>query len=186
MSGMSTTFFGGIGVAALLAAAIPADNVIPRASGGPSLVDPADNPVKFKGFDDAGVARFAGRFVLSGYFTYGCAFDCEGARVTEQDFVVRIVPDPEVAQRLPRWSNSEDMVIDVLQPEKLRPSIATAEQVKALISGEIADVHGQIAIVVDGFAADFGCDYSPYYSSRFVDVAEAPKTAPAQPVPNGC
>ena len=186
MSGMSTTFLGGIGVAALLAAATPADNVIPRPSGGPSLIDPADNPVEFKGYDGAGVARFDGRFVLSGYFTYGCAFDWDGAPVTEQDLVVRIVPDSELAKRLPRWSNSGDMVIEVLRPEKLRPSIATAEHVKALISGEVADVHGHIAVVVDGFAADFGCDYSPYYSARFVAVAEAPKAAPVQPVPNGC
>ena len=178
--------FAALPVAALLAAATPAENVIPRPTGGPSLISPAESPVEFQGFDEAGVARFDGRFVLSGYFTYGCEFDCEGAPTAEQDLVVRIVPDPELAKRLPRWSNSGDVAIAVLQAEKLRPGIATKEQVEALVSGDIADVHGHIAIVVDGFAADFGCDYSPYYSARFVAVAEAPKAASAQPVPSGC
>lgn len=173
-------------VAALLAAAAPAGNIIPRPTGGPSLISPAESPVKFRGFDNAGVARFDGRFVLSGYFTYSCESDCDGAPVTEQDLVIRIVPDPGLAKRLPRWSNSDDVAIDVLQAEKLRPGIATEEQVRALISGDIGDVHGHIAILVDGFAADFGCDYSPYYSARFVAVAQAPKAAPAQPVPSAC
>jgi hypothetical protein len=172
-------------LAAILAGATPAQKVIPRPAGGPALVDPAGSPVRFRGFDKEGAARFDGRFVLSGYFTYGCEYDCEGASA-EQDLVFQIVPDPDLAKRLPRWTNSGDLAIDIRQTEKLRSKIATKEQVSALLSGSMADVHGHIAIVVDDFAADFGCDYSPYYSARFVAVAAAPKPAEAQPTPGGC
>lgn len=177
--------FAQLPLAALLAGATPPQNVVPRPTGGPALVNPADSPVEFRGFDEDGVPRFDGRFVLSGYFTYGCEFDCEG-QVTEQDLVFRIVPDPDLAKRLPRWTNTGDMAIEIREAEKLRPRIATSRQVSALLSGKSADVNGHIAIVVDNFAADFGCDYSPYYSARFVAVAAAPKPAEARPVPGGC
>ena len=172
-------------LATLLTAATPAQKVIPRPTGGPALISPAGSPVEFQGFDKDGAARFDGRFVLSGYFTYGCEFDCEGASA-EQDLVFQILPDPDLAKRLPRWTNTGDMVIDIREAEKLRPRIATSRQVSALLSEKSADVHGHIAIVVDNFAADFGCDYSPYYSARFVAVAAAPKPAEARPVPGGC
>ena len=53
-------------VAALLAAATPAENVIPRPTGGPSLISPAESPVEFQGFDEAGVARAIDRLLATG------------------------------------------------------------------------------------------------------------------------
>jgi hypothetical protein len=178
--------FAAIPLAMLLAAATPTQKIIPRPTGGPALINPAESPIEFQGFDKEGTARFHGRFVLSGYFTYGCEFDCQGASITEQDLVFRIMPDPDLAKRLPRWTNSGDLAIDIRQMEKMKSRIATKEQVRALLSGSIVDVHGHIAILVDDFVADFGCDYSPNYSARFVAVAAPPKPAEAQSTPGGC
>ena len=59
-----------IAVAMLLAGAAPAERTVPHPGGGPALVIPAGSPVKFRGFDKGGGARFSGRFVLSGTFIW--------------------------------------------------------------------------------------------------------------------
>jgi hypothetical protein len=133
--------------------------------------------VQFTGFDKDGVAHFSGRFELSGAFVYGCEYDCEGT-VGENSLSFDLVPDPELAKRLPHWEErGDDMVVSIDGADPLAPSLATREQKAALLSGKLDDVRGRIAITVDDYSADFGCDYSPYYSARFVALAKPPRLA---------
>jgi hypothetical protein len=161
---------------ALLAAA-PAAKVVPYPAGGPPMIIPADSPVKFTGFNKDGVAEFSGRFVLTGTFVYDCPADCEPS-MTEDDVELHIIPDPAVAARLPHWQDRGDgMVVDITGYDRVKRTIASKAAVADLLSGKIPDVRGRASIVVDHYAADFGCDYSPYYAARFVGFAKPLKLA---------
>jgi hypothetical protein len=162
---------------ALPAGAAPGDKVFPHPGGGPALIVPAGSPVRFKGFDKNGVANFSGRFTLTGTFVYGCQVDCEPPTVAD-NLEFEVLPDPELAKRLPHWEGKgDDMVIDINEAGKLTRTLAGKQQLAALLTGKIPDIRGRISIVVDGFSADFGCDYSPYYVTRFVSVAKPPQLA---------
>src|SRR5215469_11856922 len=102
-----------------------------------AVIIPANSPVKFHGWDKYGYAEFDGRFTLSGTFTYGCWSDCSdyNGPVEESDLDVRIVPDPSIAARLPRWRHRKnDMLILITQSRPLRASIASQRQHAALRS----------------------------------------------------
>jgi hypothetical protein len=167
--------------AALLAftllGAAPAPRVIPHPGGGPALVVPSDSPVRFTGFDKDGAAHFSGRFELSGAFIYGCEHDCEGP-ISVDDLSLQLVPDEALAERLPHWQERGDrMAVYIDGAARLTSSVIGRRQKAALLSGRLADVRGHITITVDDYAADFGCDYSPFYSARFVALAMPPKLA---------
>lgn len=168
-------------MAALLAfvsiGAAPGDRTVPHPGGGPSLVIPADSPVKFRGFDKDGAAHFTGHLLLTGSFIYGCEVDCEGP-VTEGDLEIQVLPDPELARRLPHWKDrGKGMVIDIEPQGRLGQSLATGKQRAELLAGKRPDVRGRISIIVDDYVTDFGCDYSPAYSARFVKLAKPPMLA---------
>jgi hypothetical protein len=174
---------GAIAAAAALAliappaGAAPGDKMYAHPGGGPALVVPAASPVRFKGFDKDGAANFSGRFTLTGTFVYGCQVDCEPPTVAD-NLEFEVLPDPELAKRLPHWHGKGDgMVIDISGAGKLTRTLANQRQLAALLSGKIPDIRGRISIVVDSFAADFGCDYSPYYGARFISVAKPPEIA---------
>lgn len=175
---MSAYSRAAIGVLALaLVGAAPPAKVIPHPGGGPALVVPRNSPVRFTGFDKNGAAHFSGRFELSGAFTYGCEYDCEGP-VEEDSLSLALVPDTELAKRLPHWEDRGDrMAVYVDRADRLASSITTRQQHAALLSGKLADVRGRLAITVDDYVADFGCDYSPAYSARFVELAKPPQLA---------
>ena len=69
------------------------------------------------------------------------------------------------------------MAVYVDRADRLASSITTRQQHAALLSGKLADVRGRLAITVDDYVADFGCDYSPAYSARFVELAKPPQLA---------
>jgi len=176
-----------IAVAMLLAGAAPAERTVPHPGGGPALVIPAGSPLKFRGFDKDGGARFSGRFVLSGTFVYHCEVECEPG-MTEADLDLGIVPDPGLAARLPHWKDrGENMIVELSGAGWLTGKLAARRLVVDLLAGKVPDIRGHIAVVVDRYSADFGCDYSPYYSARFISVATAPKLAKSEIEPNfGC
>jgi hypothetical protein len=179
----------GLAVAAalLLVGAAPGARIIPRPGGGPALVIPAASPVKFKGFDENGVAPFNGKFTLTGRFVYDCPADCEPP-MTEDDVELVIIPDPEIAEQLPHWQDrGTGMVIYVDGYETAKRQIATQRQVDELLAGKIPQVSGRLSMVADHYSADLGCDNSPYYSARFVAFAKPPRLALRQVDANyGC
>jgi hypothetical protein len=171
----------------LLAGANPPDRVFPYPGGGPALIVPARSPAQFTGFDEDGGARFSGRFVLSGTFVYHCEIECEPG-MKEADLSFGIMPDRELAKRLPHWQDRGDgMIVDVSPIEKLRGKIAPRNRIDELLAGKIPDIRGRISVVVEDYSAGYGCDYSPYYSARFVSVVKPPQLAQNEAEPNfGC
>jgi hypothetical protein len=142
--------------------------------------------MKFVHFDKEGGAHFSGRFVLSGLFAYGCEVECQG-KITEDCLVLTIVPDPEVAARLPRWKvHDNDIKIYLTREAPLARAIATPKQKAALLSGKLPEIRGHIAVVVDDFQTAIECD-SASYSARFVAIAKPPKRETKAPDGNyGC
>lgn len=176
-----------IALALLLAGAAPGERIVPYPTGGPPLIIPAGSPVHFTGFTKDGGARFSGRFVLSGTFVYHCEVECEPG-MTEADLALGIVPDPALAVRLPHWQDRGDnMIVDLSRTGPLKGKLASSREVSDLLAGKVSDIRGRIAVVVDRYAADYGCDYSPYYSARFISIAESPQLAKSRIEPNfGC
>lgn len=163
------------------------DRVVRHPGGGPPLIVPAGSPVKFTGFDKNGVGKFSGRFVLSGTYVYHCEVECEPG-MTERDLDIGILPDPSLAARLPHWKDRGDnMIVDLSGADTLRGKLGSPRQVADLIAGKTPDIRGRIAVVVDRYVTDYGCDYSPYYSARFIAVAKPPKLATSKAEPDfGC
>ena len=122
-----------IAIALLLAGAAPAERTVPHLGGGPALVIPAGSPVKFRGFDKDGGARFSGRFVLSGTFVYHCEVECEPG-MTEADLDLGIVPDPGLAARLPHWKDRGETPVDYSQGgENQHQTLTISEELTLLI-----------------------------------------------------
>ena len=174
---------GTIAVLFLIGAA-PASKVIPLPNGGgEALIIPAASPVKFLRWEKSGGeyvgARFSGRFVLTGQFTWGCEWDCnDGSPITEADnFALRVVPDSDLAARLPHWKvHNQDIAIFVARSTRFTHSITTAQQRADLASGKLPDVHGRISIVVDHFETSLDCD-SANFGADFVAIATPRKFA---------
>lgn len=174
-------------LAMLLLGARPADRIVPHPEGGPALVIPAGSPVRFIGFTKDGGARFTGRFELSGTFVYHCEVECEPG-MKERDLSFGIVPDPDLAKRMPHWQDrGNGMVVDLSPIESLRGKIASPKAVAELLAGKVPDIRGHIVVIASNYSADYGCDYSPYYSARFISVVKPPKLASNDAEPNyGC
>ena len=171
-------------MAALLVGSATPGQVIPHPHAeGEALIIPPDSPVRFRGFDKrSGYGHFKGRFVLTGTFSYGCGSNCadyEGP-LEKSDLHIGIVPDPELAARLPNWKiRNNDMMIFINSDEPLAAAIANPEQRAALLAGKISSLQGRIAIVVDNFQAGLECD-SATFTARLVAIAEAPRAAPVE------
>jgi hypothetical protein len=160
----------------LLVGAVAGPQTVPHPGGGPALIIPAGSPVQFRGFDKEAVARFDGQFLLSGTFTLNCDM-CEPP-ATEDDVDLYVVPDQQLARRMPHWQGRGDrMAIEISNIERLKHSIASSRQLAGLASGKIRELRGRISIVADHYVADFGCDYSPYYAARFVKLPRPAKLA---------
>lgn len=170
----------GAGLSALLGAAPPPQLIAHPIYDSATLVIPHGSPVKFNGFDkETHFARFRGKFVLTGKFTYGCGSNCADytGPVEESDIHIAVEPDPELAARLPHWKNQQqDILILISRNAGLVPAIANPDQRKALLAGKIQSVKGRIAIIVDQFETGLECD-SASFSARFVSMPEAPKLA---------
>ena len=166
----------------LMVSASPGPTIIPL-PGHPdeALIIPQDSPVKFRRWDKYGYAEFDGRFTLSGTFTYGCWSNCAdyNGPVEESDLDVRILPDPSITARLPRWQHrKEDMLILIIGGRELGASIANQRQHADLRSGKLEYLRGRATIVVEQFQTGIECD-SSNFRARFVAIAKPPKLASA-------
>ena len=170
-------------LAFLMVSASPGPRII-QLPGHPdeAVVIPPDSPVKFLRWDKYGYAEFAGRFTLSGTFTYGCWSNCAdyNGPVQETDLDVRIAPDPSIAARLPYWQHRKnDMLVLITRSRQLALSIASPRQHAALRSGKLEYLRGRATIVVDHFRTGIECD-STNFGARFVAIAKAPKLTTAR------
>ena len=174
-------------LALMLAAAAPPSTRIPHPQyPNHVLVIPHDSPVKFKRWEE-GEAIFEGHFVLTGGWSYGCAFDC-GDPPEEAYFQFELNPEPEIAARLPHWTSAGqgedngfgDHSIIIMREQKLVQRVVEPVLAAALRNDNVPYVQGRVSIVVDDFRTGFSCD-SSYYSASFVAMAEPSKLATAQP-----
>lgn len=192
---LRTRSFGRIAIVPIalsLLGAMPAPQIIPVGGGGDeALIIPANSPVKFRGFDKFGTARFGGRFTLTGTFSYSCA-DCEpGARfrprLKPDDLELEVVPDADLAARLPHWRiHRHDIIVEVRGANKLAETIGNRRERAALFSGKIDALRGRMAIVVVQLRSDTECDSATWWAS-FVAVVQPPKLSTSRPIGNfGC
>lgn len=167
-------------VATLLISATPPARVVPLPKGeGEALVIPARSPIRFEGFGKYDVARFTGRFVLTGTFIYGCEIECEPPLKTDE-ISARIIPDAASAATLPRWKiRNGDMRIYLVRGERLANAIVTRREKAALLAGKVEDVRRQVAIVVDDYRAGIECD-SASYTARYISLARPAQLASAK------
>ena len=166
--------------AACLVSAVSPTRVIPLPDGyGEALIVPAASPVAFVGFDKELVARFRGRFVLTGTFVYGCDIECEPP-LAKNDVRGSIVPDPEVAASLPHWKvRATDIRIILNGGERLAAQVLTPGERAAIFAGKADSVRKHVSIVVDNFNTTIECD-SPTFSADFVSLAKPAKLATAK------
>ena len=167
--------------------AAPGGRFIPSSLGyGEGIVIPADSPVKFLRFDKDHAAHFAGQFVLTGTYVYGCEIECNPPLKDEQ-MTLAIVPDAALAARLPHWEvRNTDIKIYLTHEAGLVGAVATPAQRTQLRAGKIENVRGHVAVVVDDFRAAIECDSASYYA-RFVKMAKAPAKTTAKLAGNyGC
>lgn len=134
---------------------------------------PSDSPVSYRGIDDEYLsATFAGRFVLTGTFMYGC----EGCkyRAMEDDLSLYFVPDPGLEKRLPHWiAYDQDMRIRIYGEAGFGQSMGATRS--DIMAGKIHVATGRASIVVDHFTASIDCG-TANYSATFVAMAQAPVT----------
>jgi hypothetical protein len=162
--------------ALLLLGAAPAPTIIPHPEyANHRLIIPHDSPVKFRRWQEHGVAIFDGQFVLAGSWSYGCAFDC-GDPPDEAYYQFELRPDPAFAGRMPHWNSSSDMSVIITREDRLVRSVVAPDLRAALRADKVPYVMGRVSIVVDEFRTGFSCD-SPYFSARFVAIAKAQKLA---------
>ena len=156
----------------------------PRASG-EALIVPASSPVHFTGFNKQGYGHFRGRFLLTGTFVYGCDIECEPPLRADQLYV-EIIPDRSVIGILPHFKlRGGDMQIFLQYGDRLANRILTQAERTALLDGKRSDVRRRVAIYVEDFEAGIECD-GPFFSARFVALAEPPKYSNATGSVGGC
>lgn len=171
-------------LALLLLGASPPDRVVPfPGRGDEALIIPARSPVRFDGFvKDRGEyvgARFTGRFELTGSYTWGCEWDCDGSSpISEREnFALLVIPDRALAARLPHWKvHDNDIRLFVSKATPFTHAVTTAQQRAALASGKLPYVKGRIAIIVDHLETSLDCD-SASWSADFVATAKPPRLA---------
>jgi hypothetical protein len=80
-----------------------------------------------------------------------------------------------MAARLPHWKvHDNDISIDVTEADPFILSASSDGERQRLLSGQLDEIRGRAALVIDRFEAGLDCD-SANYSARFVAVARAPK-----------
>ena len=141
-----------------------------------TLIVPANSPVSLSRFGKYGTARFNGKFLLTGKFTYGCAIDCEGP-YKDAFFRFDIEPDASLAARLPYYpTHKQDILLVVTSNSALLRSMLSASQRASLRSDLRSEVTGRISLLVDQLEISLDCD-NANYSARFVAITKPPKFA---------
>ena len=172
------------------AQAAPGDKIIPaKDANGHVIFVPHDSPIQFHHFGgkyDPHEAHFAGRFVLTGTFTYGCDIECDPP-LKDEDLILAIEPDRAVAARLPHWGAGccSDMLIYITRERRLIDAITSPKDRARLRSGKITRIEGRISVVVDNFVAGISCD-QPVYTARFVSIVRPSARKPGSGGFFGC
>ena len=174
-------------LAVLLTSAAPPPTLVPHPQyPNHVLVVPTGSPVKFTGWRN-GEAIFEGQFILTGGWSYGCAFGCSDPPA-DSDFQFEMVPEKEIAARLPHWTQAGephgggfgDRSIIITGEAKLVTTVVEPALRSALWKEKVPYVQGQTSILVDDFRTGLSCD-SSYFSARFVAMARLPRVATAEP-----
>jgi hypothetical protein len=167
----------GLLAAASISAAAPSEQIIPL-DDGEALIVPADSPAHFRRLGKDHDAHFTGKFVLTGTFSYGCEYDCDGS-VKESDLALYVVPDAALVARLPRWKqHTNDIRVFIDNPIAFGRGTVSSEQRAALMNGRLDRVTGHVSIVVDQLQITIECD-SAGAVAHFVAFA---RPATVQPV----
>jgi hypothetical protein len=133
---------------------------------------PSLSPVRLLRVGKDGDAHFAGRFVLTGKYSFGCNYDCQ-APLHMRDLTLVIRPDGPDADRLPRWDQYRTGIeVSVVGAEPFIRRMVTPRQRAAVLSGKVDHVSGRASIELDRLVLSIECD-SPFYSAHFVDFAKA-------------
>jgi hypothetical protein len=150
------------------------ERAFPEPQYGETLVVPATSPVRFKAFRQPLDAAFTGQFVLTGVFTYGCEFDCEGP-VRPADLMLYFIPDPSLAARFPHWTKTHnDVRVAISGAEPFLRRAITSKQRAALASGKLPLVTGRAGILITDFHTSVECG-TVFWTARFVAVARPVK-----------
>lgn len=153
----------------------------------PRLHTPPDSPVGRGTVDPERLfATFAGRFVLTGEFTYGCRVDCT-APIDPEGMALQVVPDPALAKRLPYWGygKPKPIVIEIFNADLFVARAISEDQMRKLRSGELAFVTGRVVMEVEALRTGIECD-SVWYGADLVRVLEAPVPKAVPPAGGGC
>ena len=158
----------------------PAPREIPWAPGeDEALIIPADSPVQSVRFGKDQIAHFRGRFVVTGTFIYGCDIECEPP-LGAKDVNGSIVPDPDLATRLPHWKiHDNDIRIYLYGGDLLAAQVLSRAERAAILTGKVDSERKHVSIVIDRFNATIECD-SASYDAHFVSLAKPVQVATAK------
>lgn len=133
-----------------------------------TLIIPASSPVKFNSFGKYDVAKFTGRFVLTGKYLYG---HLGLADDQPHDLSLYIDPDQSVLSTLPYWKvRKGPKHIYIINADDFAKTVVPSEQRTKLRNGTLQSVQGHISVVLTDYKAWIECD-SANYSARFIAVA---------------
>ena len=172
-------------------AASPEPKSIPYPNSTDSIVVPANSPVHYSGTkDEAGALIFQGRLLLTGTFYYGDndfndSGDDNPSRYKFEPQAY-IIPDKDVAERLPRFSiRNGRQVLFIQNPVAFAKAVVSDAQARRVRCRRCGDVTGHIAIWADQFSAGIECD-APSYGVRFLSVYKPARHAMKPRPDRGC
>ncbi len=166
------------------AAATGKARIIPVPGGHDAIVVPSNSPVRFAAFKALNAARFEGRFILSGTYTYG---DEIGKDSSQRNLMLSFTPDPGNAARLPYRKNYGriDTVSIVNKDEFIRAAIPK-KKLAAVRTGRVPYATGKIAMWADALEVYVECD-TQYSTVHFISIYKPARLLAARSVPeSGC
>ena len=168
MAGLRTAFLSAV-LALFLQPLAAADSpsTIPLPRGVDMIVIPPDSPVRFTSMGKHGLAKFNGRFVLSGTYYYG---DNEYNDGPEVYLTLYFVPDPQVAARLPYFKiRGRPNVIFITNSDDFVKAVIPKRTLGKLARKGSPHASGKVSIWADGLKTRIECD-APEYMAHFASV----------------
>jgi hypothetical protein len=157
-------------------------------SDGMDLLIPANSPVRLASSGKGEVlARFTGRFTITGLYSIECSIDFDGA-CSLDGMQVFIQPDAALLARLPRWAMYEGNkpLIELTGADPFIKAQLDAPTLAAFEAGRIEQTTGYASIVVEDLITGVDCD-SPWYTARLVSFVPETRIAAREPDGNrGC
>ena len=166
------------------AAASERARIISVPGGHDAVVVPPASPVKFASFGAVHAARFIGKFVLSGTYTYG---DEIGKDSSERNLALSFTPDPSDAAKLPYRKNYGriDTILITNKDEFIGAAIPR-KKLAAVRMGRVPYATGRVAIWADTLEVHVECD-TQYSTVRFISIYRSEQLLAARSAPgSGC